>query len=80
MAPAIALAVRLIAEPAQTGLLLPAVGATGAGFITTVVVPAALAQPPTVAVTEYVPAFATVTLPIDGFCKAEVNPPGPVQE
>ena len=32
-----------------------------------------------VTVTEYVPALATVTLLIVGFCAFDVNPPGPVQ-
>ena len=52
VAPAITLAERFKGEPTQTGLLLPAVGAIGAGFITTVVVPAGPVHPATVAVTE----------------------------
>jgi hypothetical protein len=75
-----AVAVKLMAAPAQTGLLLPAVGAAGIGFTTTVVVPAGPAQPATVAVTEYVPALVALALPMEGFCKDEVNPPGPVHE
>jgi len=39
-------------EPAHIGLLLPAVGVAGVGLTTTVTVPAALVQPPTVTVTE----------------------------
>jgi hypothetical protein len=75
------LAVKFNVEPAQTGLLLPAVGATGIGLTTTVTVPAGLvAQPGTVAVTEYVPASATTTLPIVGFCVEELNAFGPVHE
>jgi hypothetical protein len=58
--------------------LLPAVGATGIGFITTVVVPGAPVHPDTVAVTEYVPAANSVVLAIDGFCKADVKLFGPV--
>ena len=46
----------------------------------TVVVPAGDAQPSTVALTEYVPAAAAVASGIVGFCSAEVNPFGPVQE
>ena len=54
--------------PTQTGELFVAEGAAGVGLITTVVVPAALGgHPPTVAVTEYVPAFAEVTFAIVGF-------------
>ena len=52
MAPAILLAVKFNVDPAQTGVLLPAVGAAGIGFITTAVVPAGLVQPPAVTVTE----------------------------
>ncbi len=66
--------------PTQTGELLPAVGATGVGLTVIVIVPAALVQPETVAVTEYVPAANTVTDVIVGFCKDDVNPFGPVQE
>ena len=44
-------AVKFKVDPSQTGLLLPAVGADGIGLTTTVVVPAALVQPATVAVT-----------------------------
>ena len=51
VAPATVVAVKLIVEPEHTGELLPAVGAAGVGFTTTVAVPAALAQPPTVTVT-----------------------------
>jgi hypothetical protein len=60
--------------------LLPAVGAAGIGFTTTAVVPAKLVQPATVTVTEYVPAFAAEAPLIEGFCKDDVNPLGPVQE
>ena len=51
VAPATVVEVRLMAEPAQTGELLPAVGAAGVGFTTTVAVPAALVHPLTVIVT-----------------------------
>ena len=80
MAPAITLAVRFKGEPAQTALLLPAVGATGIGLMITVVVPAAPVHPETVAVTEYVPAANIAALAIVGFCKAEVKLFGPVHE
>ena len=73
------LAVKFKVDPTQSGVLLPAVGAAGIGFITTVVVPKALAQPPTVAVTEYVPAANAVTPAILGFCNAEEKLFGPVQ-
>jgi hypothetical protein len=63
------------------------IGATGVnvgvtfGLTTTVVDPAALVHPVavTVTVTLYVPALATVTPGMLGFCAADVKPPGPVQ-
>jgi hypothetical protein len=61
------LAFRLIVFPAQIGLLEEAVGAVGAGRITTVVVPDPLGQPATFTVNEYVPAAALVTLGMLGF-------------
>jgi hypothetical protein len=60
--------------------LLDAVGVAGIAFTVAVVLPAALVQPPTVTVTEYTPDRAVVALVIDGFCVADVNPPGPVHE
>ena len=39
---------------------------------------AELLQPPPAIVTVYVPLLLAVTLGIDGFCKVEVNPLGPV--
>jgi hypothetical protein len=45
---------------------------------TTLVEPAAEAQPLTVMVTEYVPASAVVALARVGFCCDEVKPFGPV--
>ena len=45
-------AVRLSVAPEHIGALLPTAGAEGIGLITTVVVPAGLVQPFTVAVTE----------------------------
>ena len=44
----------------------------------TFVVPAADVQPPTVMVTEYVPASAVVALVRVGFCCDELKPFGPV--
>ena len=79
MAPATGLVNRVNVEPAQIGLLLVGVGAEGAGLTTTLTVPTPLAQVPTVTVKEYVPAAAIVALGIDGFCKADMNPLGPVQ-
>jgi hypothetical protein len=46
------LALRLISAPTQVGLLLDAMGAAGGVFTTTVVVPAGLVHPFSVAVTE----------------------------
>jgi hypothetical protein len=60
--------------------LLEAVGAAGVALIVTTVVANVLEHPPTVAVTEYVPLAAVVTLEIEGFCEEEVNPFGPVHE
>jgi hypothetical protein len=58
---------------------LPAVGAVGIGFTVTVVVPATLVQPLTVAVTEYVPDIAVVALALtDGSSDVDVNVFGPV--
>jgi len=51
------------------------------GLTVTVVVPAALVQPLTVAVTLYVPAIAVVAEELTvGFWLVEVKPLGPVQE
>lgn len=79
MAPATVLAVKFNVEPAQIGLLLPAVGATGIGLTTTTVVPAGPGHPATVTVTEYVPASATIALAIVGFCEEDEKLLGPVQ-
>jgi hypothetical protein len=79
VAPATVGVLKLSVAPAHKGPLLVAVGVAGVALITTVVEPAALAQPLTVIVTLYVPALATVTLVILGVLEVEVNPPGPVQ-
>lgn len=52
----------------------------GIGLTTTFVVAAALTQPFTVTVTEYVPALAEVAPGIEGFCDEEEKDAGPVQE
>jgi hypothetical protein len=80
VAPATVLAVRLRVEPAHMGPLLPAVGAVGIGLTVTVVVPALLEHPPTLAVTEYVPVARVVAAAIEGFCEVEVKLFGPVHE
>jgi hypothetical protein len=51
---------KVIVVPAQTGVDAVAVGVAGIVFTTTVVVPATLVHPLTVAVTLYVPAIAVV--------------------
>lgn len=79
VAPETVFAVKLIAEPEQTGVLLPAVGVAGSAFTTTVAVPAKLVQPPAVTVTLYVPDMATVAEGRVGFCVALVKDDGPVQ-
>jgi hypothetical protein len=67
-----------IVAPAQYGPPLLAVGVAGVAFTTTFVVPAALVQPLTVIVTEYVPASAVVAFVRVGFCADEVKLFGPV--
>ena len=52
----------------------------GRAFTVTVVVPIDPVHPETMAETEYVPEAAVVTLPMVGFCDAEVKLLGPVQE
>ena len=52
---------------------------TGTALTVAVVVDAALVHPFYVTVTDYVPVAAVVAFAIDGFCKAETNPFGPVQ-
>jgi hypothetical protein len=78
VAPATKLEVRFNVVPVQTGELLESVGTAGALLIVTTTVPAGLVQPFTVIVKEYVPAFATVTPAILGFCNADENAFGPV--
>ena len=80
VAPEIVLAVSDKIFPEQTVLLLPAVGAEGGGLTVTVVVPAELAQPFAVAVTEYIPLAVTDADVIVGFCTEAVYVPGPVHE
>ena len=74
-----ALAVKFNVCPVQIAELEPAVGAAGIGFTVTVVVPAGLVHPFTVAVTEYTPDAAVVAEATVGFCKALVKLLGPVQ-
>jgi hypothetical protein len=67
VAPVTAGVVRLSADPSHKGPLLDAVGVAGTALTITVVVPAALVQPPTVTVTLYTPPAAKVTAAIFGF-------------
>ena len=69
-------------DPAQTGPLLAAAGCAGVGVTTTLVVPGAEEQIPSVAVTEYTPAFAGCAAVIEGFWAVllKAGVPGPVQE
>jgi hypothetical protein len=55
------------------------VGVEGLEFMVTLTVPDRLEQPPTVAITVYVPDAAVVTFEIDGFCEVDEKPLGPVQ-
>ena len=69
-----------ITVPSQNGPLLLAVGVAGMAVLTTTfVVPAEEAHPPTVTMTEYMPASALVVFARVGFCCEEVKPFGPVQ-
>jgi len=70
----------LSVAPEQIGATAVNVGVMF-GLTVTVVDPAVLVHPVavTVTVTLYVPALATVTAGMLGFCKADVKPPGPVQ-
>ncbi len=79
VAPLTAGVVREIVLPSQYGPPLLAAGVAGFGVTATLVVPATELQPPTVTVTEYVPASATVALARVGFCCDDVKPFGPVQ-
>lgn len=76
--PLVAVDVRLIASPSQTGEFDPAVGAAGIGFTTTATVPAAEVQPSSVIVSVYVPASAAVDTAMVGFCAADEKLFGPV--
>jgi len=67
-----------IVAPSQYGPSFDAAGVAGFGVTATLVFPAAELQPPTVTVTEYVPASAAVALARVGFCCVEVKPFGPV--
>ena len=60
--------------------MFDALGVAGIALTTTFVVPAALVQPFTVTVTEYVPASASVAFDFVGVREDEVNPFGPVHE
>ena len=59
--------------------MLPATGEDGATLTVTGVVPAAPAHPPTVTLTEYVPATAVVIAEMTGSSELEEKPFGPVQ-
>ena len=72
-------AVRFKFVPSQTGELFDTPGVAGIVLTITEVVAEVLVHCPTVTVTAYEPAFATVILLITGFCNDELNPFGPVQ-
>ena len=65
--------------PEQIGPLLLGAGVAGVSLTVAAVEPAAEVQPLEVTVRLYVPAAADVAFGIDGFCKEEVKPLGPVQ-
>ena len=68
------------AQIAPAGLAATVTDGVTDVFTTTDVVPIALTQPLTVTVTLYVPDIARVADGRVGFCNADVNPHGPVQE
>ena len=64
--------------PEQCGSTGSVIGIGGIWFAATVV--GALDEHiPELTVTVYIPDAAVVTLLMVGFCRAEINPPGPVQ-
>ena len=71
-------ALKLIAFPEQTGLLLLAVGAAGTAFTTTVVVLAGELQPFTVTKREYTPAKPTTAPGLVGSSREEEKLLGPL--
>jgi hypothetical protein len=80
--PFVATAVKVTEVPEQiapVGLAVMLTDGETPGLMITDVVPAKLVQPPTVSVTEYVPAIADDALVSAGFCKADENAFGPVQ-
>ena len=79
MAPATAEVLSAKVDPAQIGLLLVGAGVAGAGLTIAFTVPAALGQPLTVMVSEYVPVAAVVAATTDVFCVEAEKPFGPVQ-
>jgi hypothetical protein len=73
------LAVKLILDPAHTGLLPVITGAAGTALTVTLTVAEGLVHPPTVTVTEYVPLSAALAFETDGFWVEAVHMFGPVQ-
>lgn len=67
-------------DPSHNGLLLPVAGDAGIALTAMTAFAGALVHPFTVAVTAYDPEAETVLFVISGFCEAELNPFGPVQE
>ncbi len=65
--------------PAQTGPLLPTVGAAGVKLTVALVVALVDVHPLTVTFTLYVPEAFVVALAMDGFWAEEVKLLGPVQ-
>ena len=77
--PAAELDVRLSVWPVHRGLLLPATGVAGSGVTVTFILTVPEVQPEATVYREYVPAAAVVAAGIEGFCKADVKPLGPLQ-
>jgi hypothetical protein len=78
VAPATFVADKFSVDPAQTAPPLLAL-TDGIAFTVAIVVEAGLVHPFNVTVTEYTPVAAVVALVMDGFCREETNPFGPVQ-
>ena len=65
--------------PEHIGVVPAATGVAGVGLTVAVVVTGDPEHPAIVIVTVYTPELAAVAPGMLGFCKVDVNPPGPVQ-
>jgi len=67
-----------IIAPAHNGLLLPTVGIAGTGLTIAATLLATLVHPLTVTLADYIPEPDRVLFIMEGLCKVEKNPFGPV--